>query len=163
MRRWSAIRHKLEEDYLAEALRGHIQYFVTSYSYSPDHEGRAAIRLDGKEILSGNYWNQWYKAHLYPHDEKYEYRMKYEMPFMDDVAMDLGLFDQRCFYRAFEEFDNQSIEESLASENLLIKVLALLDRRIGKRRLVKMKSEMETEPVVIQMFYAIRMEAEGIG
>lgn len=163
MRKWSAIRHKLEEDYLAEALRGHIQYFVTSYSYSSDHEGRAAIRLDGKEILSGNYWNQWYKAHLYPHDEKYEYRMKYEMPFMDEVAMDLGLFDQRCFCRAFEEFDNQSIEESLASENLLIKILALLDRRIGKRRLVKMKSEMETEPVVIQTFYAIRMEAEGIG
>ena len=162
MKRWSSIRHKLEEDYLAEALRGRIQYFATSYSYSPDHEGRAAIRLDGKEILSGNYWNQWYKTHLYPHDEKYEDRMKYDMPFMDDVAMDLGLFDQRCFYEAFEEFDNQSIEKSLAGENLLIKIFALLDRRVGKRRLEKMKAEMETEPSVIQMFYAIRVEAEGI-
>lgn len=163
MKRWSSIRHKLEEEYLAEALRGRIQYFATSYSYSPDHEGRAAIRLDGKEILSGNYWNQWYKTHLYPHDEKYEDRMKYDMPFMDDVAMDLGLFDQRCFYEAFEEFDNQSIEKSLASENLLIKIFALLDRRVGKRRLEKMKAEVETEPSVIQMFYTIRVEAEGIG
>lgn len=163
MKRWSSIRHKLEEDYLAEALRGRIQYFATSYSYSPDHEGRAAIRLDGKEILSGNYWNQWYKTHLYPHDEKYEDRMKYDMPFMDDVAMDLGLFDHWRFYQAFEEFDNQSIEESLAAENLLIKIFALLDRRVGKRRLEKMKAEMENEPSVIQMFYTIRAEAEGIG
>ncbi|MDE5577201.1 MAG: hypothetical protein K2J11_07425, partial [Oscillospiraceae bacterium] len=76
-------------------------------------------------------------------------------------AMDMGLFDQRCFYEAFVEFDNQSIEKSLASENLLIKILALLDRRVGKRRLEKMKAEMEAEPSVIRMFYTIRVDAEG--
>ena len=41
---WSGIRNKLENDYLCPALRGHIQYFATSYSKSADHEGRAAIR-----------------------------------------------------------------------------------------------------------------------
>lgn len=97
MATWSGIRHKMETEYLAESLRGHIQYFVTTYSRSPDHEGRASIRFDGEEILSGNYYNQWHKAHLYPHDEKYEDRMQTEHPFMDDVAMDLGLFDQRSF------------------------------------------------------------------
>ena len=35
-------RSKLEKEYLAESLRGHIQYFATSYSKCPDHEGRAA-------------------------------------------------------------------------------------------------------------------------
>ena len=44
---WSGIRNKLENDYLCPALRGHIQYFATSYSKSADHEGRAAIRMDG--------------------------------------------------------------------------------------------------------------------
>lgn len=43
MATWSGIRKKLEGDYLAESLRGHIQYFATSYSYCSDHEGRAAI------------------------------------------------------------------------------------------------------------------------
>ena len=42
---WSGIRNKLENDYLCPALRGHIQYFATSYSKSADHEGRAAIRI----------------------------------------------------------------------------------------------------------------------
>ena len=61
MSTWSGIRHKLETEYLAPSLRGHIQYFATSYSKSPDHEGRAAIRYNGKEIIKGNYWNQYVK------------------------------------------------------------------------------------------------------
>lgn len=44
MATWSEIRNKLEKNYLAESLRGHIQYYAISYSKSPDHEGRAAIR-----------------------------------------------------------------------------------------------------------------------
>ena len=47
---WSGIRNKLERDYLCKSLRGRIQYFATSYSKSADHEGRAAIRLDGVEV-----------------------------------------------------------------------------------------------------------------
>ena len=54
MSTWSGIRHKLETEYLAPSLRGHIQYFATSYSKSPDHEGRAAIRYNGKEIIGIN-------------------------------------------------------------------------------------------------------------
>ena len=41
MSTWSGMRNKLENDYLCPALRGHIQYFATSYSKSADHEGRA--------------------------------------------------------------------------------------------------------------------------
>ena len=75
MATWSGIRHKLETECLAISLRGHIQYFVTTYSKSPDHEGRAAIRYNGKEIIKGNYWNQYVKAHLFPKDDTYERRM----------------------------------------------------------------------------------------
>ena len=56
MATWSGIRKKLETEYLAQSLQGHIQYYATSYSRSPDHEGRAAIRYDGKEIIKGCYW-----------------------------------------------------------------------------------------------------------
>ena len=147
MATWSGIRHKLEQDYLAEALRGRIQYFATTYSGSPDHEGRAAIRLDGEEIVRGNYYNQWLKA---------------AQPFMDETALEWGLFDQRSFYQAFAEFDNQSIEESLASENLLVQIMALLDRRVGKRRLRAMGASMQTEAPILKFFYTLRLEAEGI-
>ena len=162
MSSWSGIRKKLETDYLAESLRGHIQYFATSYSRSPDHEGRAAIRYDGKEIIKGCYLNNWLKADLFPKDERYEKCMKEEYAFMDDTALKLGIFDQRCFYAAFAEFDNQSIEMSLNSEDLIVRIFAVLDRRLGKRRLLLMKDTIAKEPDTFREFYAIRMEAEGL-
>lgn len=162
MATWSGIRKKLEKDYLAQNLRGHIQYYATSYSKSPDHEGRAAIRYDGKEIVKGCYWNNWTKAELFPRDEKWEGRMSVENAYMDDVALKLGVFDQRCFYQACEEFDNQGIDKSLISDNLIVRVFAILDRRIGKRRLLLIQETIEDEPETFQVFFAIRAKAEGL-
>ena len=102
------------------------------------------------------------KADLFPKDEKYEKRMKKEFAFMDDTALRLGIFDQRCFYNAFAEFDQQSIEMSLKSENLIVRIFAVLDRRVGKRRLALMKETIAEEPDTFREFYAIRMKAEGL-
>lgn len=159
---WSNIRYKLEKEYLALSLRGRIQYFVTRYKFSHDQEGRAAILLDGKEVLRGNYYNKFFKSDLFPRDEKYSQRIRNEYSYMDEVALDLGCFDQRCFYSSFEEFDNQSIDENLKSDNLLVRILAILDRRIGKRRLLKIREEIENEPEIIQFFYNVRVEAEHL-
>ena len=102
------------------------------------------------------------KADLFPKDGKYEKRMKEEFAFMDDTALQLGIFDQRCFYNAFAEFDQQSIEMSLKSENLIVRIFAVLDRRVGKRRLALMKEMIAEEPDTFQEFYAIRLKAEGL-
>ena len=162
MATWSGIRHKLETEYLALSLRGHIQYFATTYSKSPDHEGRASIRYNGKEIIKGNYWNQYVKAHLFPKDDTYDRRMRESFLFIDNTALELGVFDQRCFYQAFDEFDNQSIDKSLSSDNLIVRIFAILDRRVGKRRLFSMRELMENQLSVFQEFYAIRMHHEGL-
>lgn len=159
---WSGIRKKLETQYLAQSLRGHIQYFATSYSKSPDHEGRAAIRYDGKEIIKGCYWNNWTQAKFFPKDEKWDKRMAEENAYIDDVALKLGVFDQRCFYRAFEEFDNQCIEKNLNSDDLIVRIFAVLDGRIGKRRLLLIQETIQEEPETFQIFFAIRAKAEGL-
>lgn len=78
------------------------------------------------------------------------------------VEPPLGVFDQRCFYEAFAEFDNQNIEDSLRSSNLIVRIFALLDRRVGKRRLKGMQENILNEPPAFQEFYAIRAKAEGI-
>lgn len=162
MATWSGIRKKLEREYLAQCLRGHIQYYATSYSKSPDHEGRAAIRYDGKEIMKGCYWNNWTKAEWFPKDETWERRMTVENAYMDEVALELGVFDQRCFYRAFEEFDNQSIEKSLMSDDLIVRIFAILDRRVGKRKLRLIQKQIEKELGPFREFFAIRAKAEGL-
>ena len=103
---WSGLRNKLENDYLCPALRGRIQYFATSYSKSADHEGRAAIRLDGVEVLRSNYYtyfeNVWTKFHhlrsttLKDHDSAKE-----AINQAHAYALEQGTFDQKVFYEAF--------------------------------------------------------------
>lgn len=153
---WSGTRKKLEEDYLCPALRGRVRYFATTYRESHDQEGRAAILVDGKEILKSNY---------YDYDGTFwgmYYRQREEAGVIEQIVLDQGLFDQRVFYRAFQEFDNQSIESSLTSRTPLVRVFALLDRRVGKRRLAALEDTMEQELDWVRPFYLLRMEAEGL-
>ena len=165
MSTWSGIRNKLENDYLCPALRSHIQYFATSYSKSADHEGRAAIRMDGVEVLRSNYyayeqnyWNRYQalrREGVGEDDPKAPFRLAHEGTLND------GCFDNGFFYEAFHEFDNQSIEKSLVSENPLVRIFALLDRRLGKRRLLAFGKSMEQELDWVRTFYVIRVQAEG--
>ena len=145
MSTWSGIRNKLESDYLCPALRGRIQYFATSYWASHDQTGRAAIRLDGVEVLRSNY---------YAYEQNYWNRYQ--------ALRREGIGQDDFFYEAFHEFDNQSIEKSLTSENPLVRVFALLDRRLGKRRLLALEESMEQELDWVRAFYVIRMQAEGL-
>ena len=167
MSTWNGIRNKLENDYLCPALRDHIQYFATSYSKSADHEGRAAIRLDGVEVLRSNYYtyfeNVWTKFHhLRSTTLKDCDSAKEAIDRAHAYALERGTFDQKVFYEAFGIFDNQSIEKSLVSENPLVRIFALLDRRLGKRRLLAVEESMEQELDWVRVFYVIRMQAEGL-
>ncbi len=163
---WSGSRNKLEHDYLCPALRGHIQYFATSYRESHDQIGRAAIRLDGVEVLQSsyydyerNYWNKYQALQqegIGENDPKAPFRLAHEGTLND------GCFDNGFFYEAFGIFDNQSIEKSLVSENPIVRIFALLDRRLGKRRLLALEESMEQELDWVRVFYVIRMRAEGL-
>ena len=166
MSTWSGIRNKLENDYLCPTLRGHIQYFAASYWESHDQTGRAAIRLDGVEVLRSNYyayeqnyWNRYQalrREGIGQDDRTAPFRLAHEGTLND------GCFDNGFFYEAFHEFDNQSIEKSLVSKNPLVRILALLDRRLGKRRLLALEESMEQELDWVRAFYVIRLQAEGL-
>ncbi len=153
---WSGTRKKLEADYLCPALRGRVRYFAATYRESHDQEGRAAILVDGEEILKSNYfeydgsfWNMYY-------------RLGKDASEIRQIILNRGLFDQRIFYTAFQEFDNQSIEDSLTSQNPIVRIFALLDRRLGKRRLATLEETMEQELDWVRPFYLLHMEAEGL-
>ena len=150
MHDWSGMRKKLEQDYLAEPLRGHIRYFVTTYKHSPDQEGRVAILLDDREIFGGNYWDAWPDEILYPDED----------PFVMMMQCYEGL-NQRDFYEAFHIFDTQSVQESLCSENRIVRLFAVLDRRVGRRTLMKLRDSLPTQTPAFRKLYEIRMQAEA--
>ena len=150
MHDWSGMRKKLEQDYLAEPLRGHIRYFVTTYKHSPDQEGRVAILLDDREIFGGNYWNAWPDEILYPDED----------PFVMMMQCYEGL-NQRDFYEAFHLFDTQPVQQSLCSENRIVRLFAVLDRRVGRRTLMKLRDSLSTQTPAFRKLYEIRMQAEA--
>lgn len=164
MSTWSGTRKKLEEDYLCPALRGRVRYFATVYSKCPDHEGRAAILVDGVEVLKSSYYEYapvyWALQSELRRLEEADWREAAQKA--EQTVLDRGLFDQRDVYAAFQEFDNQSIEASLSSENPIVRIFALLDRRLGKRRLAALEDTMEQELDWVRPFYRLRMEAEGL-
>ena len=90
------------------------------------------------------YWEEfWVLLEKYPIDQRTEY-------------------EDKEFCEALEVYRNQDIQESIHSINPIVKMFAVLDRRVGKRTLVKIKDEIETLPKWVKQFYYLRCEAEGI-
>ena len=110
-------------------------------------------------MVSGSYCEQWSRAGELPDDETLHKRLTAEFPYIDETALKHGQFDQRCFYSAFNEFDNQSIEKSLESDDLIVRIFAVLDKRVGKRRLGRL-DEMTKDDGIFRLFLDIRLRAE---
>lgn len=72
------------------------------------------------------------------------------------------VFSQDNFFIALDQFLNSPIEENLKSENTIIKILCLIDRRVGKRTLQEMQKSILEEHEIIRYFYRIRCQVEGI-
>lgn len=66
------------------------------------------------------------------------------------------------FCEALEIYRNQKIQESMGSSNPIIRMFAVLDRRVGKRTLKKIKLYVENQPKWLVEIYQLRLEAEKI-
>lgn len=55
------------------------------------------------------------------------------------------------------KFLSASIEESLESDEILLNVLALIDRRVGKKRILTMSEKMKFKHPIVQYFYELRL------
>ncbi|MER2169264.1 MAG: hypothetical protein ABS938_01380 [Psychrobacillus psychrodurans] len=55
------------------------------------------------------------------------------------------------------QFLSSSIEDSLESNDILLNVLALVDRRVGKKRILNMSEKMKLKHPIVQYFYQLRL------
>ncbi|AIY10189.1 hypothetical protein LK13_17320 [Paenibacillus polymyxa] len=53
-------------------------------------------------------------------------------------------------------FLTTSIEDSLESSDILLNVLALVDRRVGKKRILNMSEKMKLKHPIVRYFYELR-------
>lgn len=55
------------------------------------------------------------------------------------------------------KFLSTSIEESIESNDILLNILALVDRRVGKKRIINMAEKMKLKHPIVQYFYELRL------
>ncbi|MGG4144219.1 hypothetical protein ABEW34_13925 [Paenibacillus algorifonticola] len=61
------------------------------------------------------------------------------------------------FIVAANKFLSTSIEESIESHDILLNVLALVDRRVGKKRMLNMTEKIKLKHPIVQYFYELRL------
>lgn len=169
MKSWKEAKKRLEEEFLAQSLRGRVSYFVTRYNHAHDEAGRVAVLVDGKEILQSYDMDWWMRYSEYRDEALRRFPELHELSPIEfwerlfDKAADLGCISIGTFYDAYETFVNESIEDSLNGKNGVVKLFAILDRRVGKRRLRALwGAGWGREPEYLLPFLLLRLEAEGI-
>ena len=176
---WSGLKKELEEKFLCESLRGRVQYFLTHYRDAHDDYGRFCVRVDKNEYAKANPFAYFVKGYY-----KLECRTKVELDVPDrewtgdedlydeenkviedkiiEMSINNGDFDICDVTEAIREYKSLPIEKSIVSENPIIRMFAIMDRRIGKRTLRKLVELVDIQPEWLQFFYKLRLDSEKI-
>lgn len=163
---WSGMRKFLEQEMLAPGLQGRIRYGCTAY-VGMDGARIFEISIDGKQAkrFSWETVNSYFIKQGYKENENPVGMAEYWSGFW--TLLEKYPISARTEYTdgefcdALEVYRNQGIQESLCSENPIVRMFAVLDRRVGRRTLKKCKETISEQPEWLQVFYRLRTE-DGI-
>jgi hypothetical protein len=161
---WSKLK-KAYEALLADSVKDHLQLYVTRYGPGVSYlMTRAWLTWDGAEICKFSSIEWWREVNTVAAELRDENEQSSRLdPFdhAEEIVDQRGIYSRDHFAAALEEYISLSIEEALQSANVIIRALAMFDRRLGKRRLRAIHIE-EAAPAFIQRCYQLRCQAEGI-
>ena len=157
---WSNLKKQMN-DLLCDSLKDKITYFYTSYHEVHNAYGRATIRYGEKELVAFS-WVEMYAqerevSRLSAEGKKVSYEELEKEKWMPECTL-----CEADFLSALTVYLKTDIATSLNSDNYLLRVFAYMDRRVGKRTLIKIKDDVEKLPDWVKQFYRIRCEADGI-
>ena len=166
---WSGMRKYLEQEMLADCLKGRVRYNCTSY-VGMDGCKIFTVCIDGKPVKqfswetvntcfinnglsaagkrecpvgTAEYWaGFWETLSRLPLNERTEYT-------------------DGEFCQALEQYRNQPIQDSLSSDNPIVRMFSVMDRRVGKRTLKKLGDPENVRPEWLREFYQLRFSAEN--
>ncbi len=157
---WSNLKKQMN-DLLCDSLKKSISYFYTSYHEVHNAYGRAAIIYNKKELAAFS-WAEMYEqdrdiSRLRQEDDTKSYNELLQEKWMPECTL-----CEANFIDSVTVFLKTDIAVSLQSDNYLLRIFAYMDRRVGKRTLVKIRDDVEKLPEWVKQFYQIRCEAEGL-
>jgi hypothetical protein len=164
---WSKLRSTLEARF-APALRGRVRLHQARYRHANEEVGRVWIAVDGEEraaFATGARWRQVREAADRLMDERQAWGSPaaYEQAVADAAGAlrEAGVHGDDDALNELEAYLSLPVDAALASDSPLLRALAVLDARVGKRRLRELASAPDDHPLVVALL-RVRCDAEGI-
>jgi len=155
---WSGMRKYLEQEMLADSLKGRVQYSCTSY---PNMDGKKIfeIRIDGKTYKCFSWETVAFRNKGLEQQDAWTdfWKEKDTVPVEEKTE-----FDDEDFCDALKIYRELPIENSIFHINPLVRMFAVLDRRIGKRTLEKLTETAKNQPEWLYELYMLRINAETL-
>lgn len=141
---WSQVRKQVRS-LICDELQGRVDFHKTVYRKPGDSAfERAWITIDGVEVF------EWSDADLSKRSD-------------EGASIDRNSGEQvehaGCLSYSLYRYLENSIAESLQSDNPIIRAFAMIDRRTGKRTLARIHLAPE-EHKLVRMFYDLRIRGE---
>lgn len=161
---------QLIEDRMADSLQRRVEVHSTRY-YSG--QGRGWITVDKREVADMSHLraamesvriaNEIHMDDTNPETSQLPVRTQWyaSRSYNQVLRRQDSVLSQYEFHHMLWDSLSLSIEDALVSDHYLIRAFAMLDSRLGKRRLRTLHLGDDEHPLVRQ-FYTLRCEAEGI-
>ena len=161
---WSGMRKYLEQEMLAEPLRGRVRYNCTTY-VGMDGCRIFEVYIDGRcfKQFSWETVNSYFLRTLQNRKTSPlsipEYWAGYRELLAKYPVNTRTEYMDGEFCQALEEYRGHDIQTSICSGHPVVRMFAILDRRVGRRTLEKLKEDMAKEPEWLQEIYCLRTSA----
>jgi hypothetical protein len=161
--KWSKLKQTVESGF-ATSVQHRVELFSTRYHRPNSLSGRAWITIDGVQIVNMSTMKSGSVYRCIYHEATPTNCVTH--PSVKDEERTSGLLIEPGEFSRFDlhacafEFTQTPIEEALAHDSPLVNLLAVLDRRVGKRRLPEL-GKRYTHPLEVRL-YKFRMEAEQL-
>ncbi len=134
--RWSKLKHRVEENF-AESIGERVS--IHSAAYGACSCGHAWLALDG-EVIANFCTRAHYNRFQYGDKERDRGITPEQTKRHKDQFVDYGEISRQDVYEACWAFVHElSFDDALGSDDPLIQSLAVLDRRLGKRRYTQVR------------------------
>ena len=136
--KWSKLK-QMTEDRFADSVKGHVEIFSTRYANSST--GRGWITIDKEEIVDFSTMNS-VKVHRRYYNETTDTTYATHPATKNDERtegqiMEEGEFSRFDLHVCCWEFLSMTVEDGLKHPSAIVNSLAILDKRLGKRRLTE--------------------------
>jgi len=162
--RWSQIRKQVRE-FICPELRAIVDFHVTGYRKAHDDVGEAWITVDGNKVFGAGFY-KWWNAFgklcasrdcLEPQSINNSGFATFSKLYRDTEQnlQNQGLYATDHLICALTDYLNMSLNDAIESKNHLTRAIAMLDRRLGKRRFSKVIIR-ESDLPIVKLFYQMR-------